>query len=280
MKKKIIAFDLDDTLCIAKSAMPAKISELFGMLLENYEVCVISGGNFMQFTLQVLDRLDVPAEKLNKLHLMPTCGTQYYRYDTDTGEWNQQYANNLTEEQKTRATNALIESAKKLGLWEESPHGEIIEDRGSQVTLSALGQQAPADAKYAWDPTGEKKIAIRDAVAPLVPDLEARAGGTTSVDITLKGVDKAYGIKHLIDEVGVNADEILFIGDKLEEGGNDYPVKAMGIDTIAVEKWQDTALVIETLNKVQVELDYPNDLKMAPVQMQMTMLIKENAPSE
>jgi len=44
-------------------------------------------------------------------------------------------------------------------------------------------------------------------------------------------------------------DEILFIGDKLDEGGNDYPVKAMGIDTIAVEKWQDTALVIETLVK-------------------------------
>jgi hypothetical protein len=36
----------------------------------------------------------------------------------------------------------------------------------------------------------------------------------------------------------------------LEEGGNDYPVKAMGIDSIPVRKWEDTALVIETLNKV------------------------------
>jgi hypothetical protein len=44
--------------------------------------------------------------------------------------------------------------------------------------------------------------------------------------------------------------DILFIGDKLEEGGNDYPVKAMGIDTIAVEKWEDTAMVIEALIKV------------------------------
>jgi phosphomannomutase len=250
MTKKIIAFDLDDTLCVAKSAIPTQISQLMGALLDNYEVCVISGGNLTQFKLQVLNQLNVPAENLTKLHLMPTCGTQYYRYNSEAQDWDQQYANNLTDEQKVRATNALMESAKKLGLWTEKPYGEVIEDRGSQVTLSALGQQAPAEEKYAWDPTGEKKLAIRDAVAPLVPDLEARAGGTTSVDVTLKGVDKAYGMKHLIDATGVSMEEILFIGDKLEEGGNDYPVKAMGIDSIAVEKWQDTALVIETLNKV------------------------------
>lgn len=249
MTKKIIAFDMDDTLCIAKTPIPQEISEALGELLGNYEVCVISGGNFTQFKIQVVDRLSVSPEKLSRLHLMPTCGTQYYRYDVSTSDWVQEYANNLTDEQKSRATNALMESAKKLGLWEENPYGEVIEDRGSQVTLSALGQQAPADLKYAWDPTGEKKFAIRDAAAPLVPDLDARAGGTTSVDITLKGVDKAYGMKHLVDAVGVSSDEILFIGDKLEEGGNDYPVKAMGIDTIAVQKWQDTALIIDTLNK-------------------------------
>lgn len=250
MSKKIIAFDLDDTLCIAKSPMPVQISNLMAALLDNYDVCVISGGNLTQFKLQVLDQLSVSAEKLTRMHLMPTCGTQYYRYNVESQDWDQQYANNLTDEQKERATNALMESAKKLGLWEENPYGDVIEDRGSQVTLSALGQQAPADAKYAWDPTGVKKLAIRDAVAPLVPDLEARAGGTTSVDVTLKGVDKAYGMKHLIEATGVTMEEILFIGDKLEQGGNDYPVKAMGIDTIAVEKWQDTALVVETLNKV------------------------------
>jgi HAD superfamily hydrolase (TIGR01484 family) len=250
MIRKIIAFDLDDTLCVAKSPIPDQISKLLGELLNKYEVCIISGGKLEQFKLQVIDRLDISAAHLDQLHLMPTCGTQYYRYDATSHDWAQQYADHLTDEQKARATNALMEGAKKLGLWEENPYGEVIEDRGSQVTLSALGQKAPAELKYAWDPTGEKKMAIRDAVAPLVPDLEARAGGTTSVDVTLKGVDKAYGMKHLIEATGVTMQEILFIGDKMEEGGNDYPVKAMGIDSIAVERWQDTALVIETLNKV------------------------------
>jgi HAD superfamily hydrolase (TIGR01484 family) len=250
MPKKIIAFDMDDTLCIAKSPISGQISNLLDDLLSKYDVSIISGGNFTQFKIQVIDQLKVGSEKLSRLHLMPTCGTQYYRYDVMRCEWIQEYAISLTDEQKSRATNALKTSAQELGLWEENSYGEVIEDRGSQVTLSALGQRAPSDEKYAWDPKGEKKMAIRDAVAPLVPELDVRAGGTTSVDVTLKGVDKAYGMRQLIKATGVSMDEILFIGDKMEKGGNDYPVRALGIDSIAVEKWQDTALVIDTLVKV------------------------------
>ena len=63
--------------------------------------------------------------------------------------------------------------------------------------------------------------------------------------MTTIGIDKAYGMKKLIEALGISKEEILFIGDKLEEGGNDYPVKAFGIDTIAVDGWQDTALALE-----------------------------------
>ena len=52
-------------------------------------------------------------------------------------------------------------------------------------------------------------------------------------------------MRKLMDALEVGKDDILFIGDKLEEGGNDYPVRAMGVDTIAVEGWEDTALVLE-----------------------------------
>ena len=66
---------------------------------------------------------------------------------------------------------------RELGLWEENPWGNIIEDRGSQITFSALGQEAPLDAKRAWDPDGTKKAALRDAVQPDVPELDVRGGG-------------------------------------------------------------------------------------------------------
>ena len=243
--KKLIAFDLDDTLAITKSPISDRMAELLEKLLQFYDVCVITGGSIEQIKKQVADRLEIDALLLRKLHLMPTCGTRYYRYEENSNGWKQQYAEDLSPEQKKRIIAVLEEAARNLGYWEEKPAGEIIEDRGSQVTYSALGQQATPEAKYAWDKDGTKKHAIRNYAAEKLDDLEVRVGGTTSIDVTTIGIDKAYGMKKLIEALGISKDEILFIGDKLEEGGNDYPVKAFGIDTISVEGWENTAHVLD-----------------------------------
>ncbi len=249
--KKLIAFDLDDTLAITKSPISDRMSGLLARLLEKHDVCVISGGRLEQFEIQVTDRLDVPVHLLNKLHLMPTCGTRYYRYNELERKWALQYAEDLSAEQKTRIRSALESVAKEMGLWCESPKGEIIEDRYSQMTLSALGQQATPKEKYAWaEKYKDIRPVYRDKVAEHLPDLEVRIGGTTSTDVTLPGIDKAFGMQKLIEAIDISKDEILFIGDKLEEGGNDYPVKAMGIDSIAVDGWEDTAYVIEGIINV------------------------------
>ncbi len=246
MTKKVIAFDLDDTLAVTKSPISDEMNATLARLLEHYDVCVISGGSFEQFKKQIVDRLEVPAHKLNRLHLMPTCGTRYYRYDELNTEWELQYAEDLSEAQKKKIVEVLEKVSKELGLWEENPAGEIIEDRGSQVTMSALGQQATPEAKYAWaEKYKDARLVLRDKVAELLPDLEVRIGGTTSTDVTMIGIDKAYGMKKLIEAIDISKDEILFIGDKLQEGGNDYPVKAMGIDTIEVRNHEDTLFVLE-----------------------------------
>ena len=246
MTKKVIAFDLDDTLAVTKSPISDEMSAILGRLLEHYDVCVISGGNFEQFKIQVINRLDVSPQKLSRLHMMPTCGTRYLRYDEAKSEWATQYAEDLTEDQKKKIVEALEKVSKELGLWEENPAGEIIEDRGSQVTMSALGQQATPEDKYAWaEKFKDERLVLRDKVAELLPDLEVRIGGTTSTDVTMIGIDKAYGMKKLCEAMDIGKDEILFIGDKLQEGGNDYPVKAMGIDTIEVRHQEDTIFVLE-----------------------------------
>lgn len=246
MKRKVIAFDLDDTLAVTKSPISDRMSELLGKLLEHYDICVISGGNINQFHMQVVDRLDVPHHLLSRMHLMPTCGTRYYRYDELKGEWALQYAEDLTDAQKKAIRKVLEDVAREMDLWPSSPHGEVIEDRGSQMTMSALGQQAPAEEKYAWaEKYKDIRPVFRDKVAALLPELEVRIGGTTSTDVTMIGIDKAYGMDKLIQTIEISKEGILFIGDKLQEGGNDYPVKAMGIDSIEVDGWEDTALVLE-----------------------------------
>ena len=245
--KKVIAFDLDDTLAITKSPIDDRMGVLLTQLLDKFDVCIISGGKFEQFKKQVIDRLQATPQQLSRMHLMPTCGTRYYRYDEVTEQWAQQYAEDLTEQQKTTITTTLEKAAKELGYWEAAPAGEIIEDRGSQITYSALGQQATAEAKYAWDPDGTKKQKLRTLAAKELIDLEVRAGGTTSIDVTRIGIDKAYGMHKLIQELQISKADILFLGDKLQEGGNDYPVKAMNIDSLEVDRWEDTALALEAI---------------------------------
>lgn len=243
---RLVAFDLDDTLAPSKSALDATMIDLLVELLGYTEVCIISGGQFGQFVAQIIDKLpEISPQKLARLHLMPTCGTQYYR--SDAQGWTQVYAENLTGDEKNRARDAVEEAARRLGYWESETWGPILEDRGSQITFSALGQAAPVAAKIAWDVSGEKKNTLREAVQAQLPDLEVRSGGSTSVDITRQGIDKAYGMKRLAELTGVSLDDMLFVGDRLDEDGNDYPVKALGVECIAVEGWTDTAALLQDL---------------------------------
>ena len=242
---KLVAFDLDDTLAPSKSPLPARMDAALCSLLDHVDVCIISGGQMGQFRAQVLDNLHATDEELSRLHLMPTCGTRYYRYDN--GAWVERYAHDLAPDLDARAVSSLERHARALGLWEENPWGQIIENRGSQITFSALGQEAPLEAKRAWDPDGTKKAALRDAVAPDVPELDVRGGGSTSVDVTTRGIDKAYGMGKLVEETGIAASEMLFVGDRLDPEGNDYPVKAAGYATRAVSGWEECVSVIKEI---------------------------------
>lgn len=243
----MIIFDLDGTLTESKSAITGEMAKLLIKLLKNYQVCVISGGKFEQFEQQLLANLNASPEILEKLHIMPTCGTRYFTYDIDDKKWQMNYAEYFSDSEKKQIIKALESGIDELNLREPKPWGDLIEDRGSQITFSALGQKAPVVVKETWDPDGVKKNALREIVAAKIPEFEVHAGGLTSIDITKSGMDKGFGITRLSEMTGINLDEMLFIGDHLEKSGNDYSVKALGIDSMSVKNWHDTALIIETL---------------------------------
>jgi len=252
--KKVIAFDLDGTLAPSKSPLPYKIGELLARLLEQFQVCVISGGKFEQFEKQLLNNLHAEPKLLKNLHLMPTCGTRYYRFDLAKKNWQKIYAEDFTGPQKKKIITVLTETLKELGYLDKKTYGEIIEDRGSQITLSTLGQDIVDQLgdegvrlKEAWDPDNQKKDLIRERAAPRLEEFEVRVGGLTSIDVTRPGIDKAYGMEKLMSTLNVAKSDILFIGDRLGEEGNDYPVKAMGIDSIEVSHWQDTAKILQSI---------------------------------
>ena len=243
---QLIAFDLDDTLAPSKAPLPDAVAAVLARLLDRVAVAVISGGQIGQFREQVIARLTAATPAgLERLHLMPVTGTQYWRFDD--GAWVLRHEDGLSTDEKTAALTAIETVAKEFGYWEAETWGPILEDRGSQITFSALGQQAPVDAKKAWDPTGEKKNRLAAAVQAQLPGLSVRSGGSTSVDITRAGVDKGYALEKLADASGITIADMIFVGDRLDPEGNDYPVVRTGVRTHAVTGWEDTVAYLETL---------------------------------
>jgi hypothetical protein len=242
--KKLIVFDLDGTLADSKSAVDPEMSGLLHDLLGIVKVAVISGGGWPQFEKQLVSNL--PHDKLlANLSLLPTCGTKFYQYES--ADWKKIYSEDFTTDQREKILDSLKKAIGVADFKIEKLWGEQIEDRGSQITFSALGQKAPLDEKEKWDPDFAKRKKIKAIVDTFIPEFSVRIGGSTSIDITKPGIDKAYGIRKLRDLLGISIKEMIYIGDALYVGGNDYPAETAGVDCIQVKDPNETKRVIQTI---------------------------------
>ena len=241
--KKLIVFDLDGTLAESKSPIDVEMGILMRALLEISRVAVISGGDLPQFQKQILAHLP-SGTRLQQLSLLPTCGTRFFEY---TDDWHKLYSEDLTEHQKQNIISSLEHAIAQSGFQPDKHWGPLIEDRKSQITYSALGQQAPLEEKKVWDPHFAKRKKIQDLLVQALPEFSVRLGGATSIDITLPGIDKAYGIYKLRDILKISINEMIYIGDALFPGGNDAPARETGAVCIQVRDTDETKRVIETI---------------------------------
>ena len=241
--KKLIVFDLDGTLAESKSSLDAEMSRLLGDLLGIVKAAVISGGDWPQFEKQVLSHLPHDTSLAN-LSILPTCGTKFFRY---TGDWKKIYSEDFTASEKEKVVSSLKEAVEQAGFQAKKVWGEVIEDRGSQITFSALGQQAPLEEKKKWDSDFAKRKKIKAILDALIPEFSVRMGGATSIDVTKPGIDKAYGVRKLRDVLGISLKEMIFIGDALFPGGNDYPAEQAGVVSIPVRGPHETKRVVEAI---------------------------------
>jgi HAD superfamily hydrolase (TIGR01484 family) len=241
--KNLVVFDLDGTLAQSKSSLDDEMAGILNRLLLVTKVAVISGGNWAQFQKQVVSHL-AGDERLKKLSLLPTCGTQFYQY---VNGWDRLYAENFTPEQKEKIVGSLNTAIAQSGKKPEKVWGEVIEDRGSQITFSGLGQEAPLKEKVKWDPDFAKRKKMKAILGTLIPEFSVRLGGSTSIDVTKPGIDKAYGIKKLRDILHIAIEEMIFVGDALFPGGNDYPAEQAGCVSIRVRDPEETKRVIEAI---------------------------------
>ncbi|KAI0528463.1 HAD-like domain-containing protein [Xylaria digitata] len=240
----LVAFDLDGTLAESKQPLKDSMGEALADLLTVAHVAVISGGDWPQFQKQVASRLP-PRADLSKLWLMPTTGTKLYTYRD--GTWKLVYAELFDDDTKQQILTAFDTALEVTGFKPEQTWGNRIEDRGSQITFSALGQEAPIHAKEVWDPDFAKRKVIQADLRTRLPGLSINMGGATSIDITQKGVDKGYGLKRLNDASGIPLEQMMFIGDAIFPGGNDYPPKELGLPTVCVKDPNGTLAAIAAI---------------------------------
>jgi len=240
--KTMFAFDMDGTLALSKQPLDEEMGELLARLADVAKVAVISGGDWPQFEKQVVSRLPAHAKREN-IFILPTTGTKMFHWQD--GQWANVYADLFSDEERETIKKSLFEAVEEAGFAGEQTWGPQVEDRGSQITFSALGQEAPLGPKDAWDHDRKKREKLQKILQGKLPDLSINIGGATSIDITRKGIDKAYGLRRLAEVTGVAHEQILFMGDAIFPGGNDYPAKTMGLDTVRVRDVDETKAVLQ-----------------------------------
>jgi len=243
--KSLIIFDLDGTLTESKANLAPDMSRALAALLTKKKVAVIGGGTYQQFREQFTAKLTVPRALLGNLFLFPTTSTSFYRYRKG---WKKVYGMTLGKTDRQNIKRAFA-SAFTINHYRH-PHkvwGEIIEDRGTQITFSALGQRAPLRSKEAWNKNHDVRPRLMKTLHKLVPAFEVRRGGLTSIDVTKKGIDKAYGVRQIKKVLKIPIKKMLFVGDALYPGGNDYAARRTGVDCIAVRGPKDTKRIIQQI---------------------------------
>ena len=243
--KKIIVFDLDGTLAISKQGLDEEISLLLGQLLDIKKVAIITGGGFPQLQKQVIDKIPFYSDRLKNLYIFPTKGAMMYNFNGEV--WKKIYENTLSQEEKIKIIDAFDKASNEVNFLPKEHYGDVLEDRESQFTFSALGQDAPVELKQIWDKDVAKRKELKKHLDKYLPEFAVEIGGSTSIDVTQKSIDKAYAIEQIRDRLNIDIKDMLFIGDSIFEGGNDYSVVRTGVQNINVGDHNETKVIIKDI---------------------------------
>lgn len=243
-----ILFDLDGTLAVSKGAIDPEMASLLSKATHSLAIAIITGGNMSQIKKQVIDNL-LPKARLESLYILPTTGATMVAYQPATNTWDTVYQHRISDTQKERIIKAINNALAKSSFTIDPDNikGEQIEDRQSQITFSALGQEQLPEIKRAWDPDYRKRRELVELLSELNDECSVNYGGTTSIDITLAGIDKAFGIQQFYKHTKYDMNTGLFVGDEIKEGGNDYAATTTTIDIQSTTGPEGTKKIIQEI---------------------------------
>ncbi len=241
-EKTVIIADVDETICESNQVISPETAEVVNKLIKTgMAFAVISGTDVKELQRMVSSGLE------EEHHLLAASGTQYY-HQGRKGISTEIYSLELPQEERRVLLAALQKLIQHFSIPCHSPDHDQILDRKSQVTFSAIGRNAPLHLKKEFDPSGEKRKEWIEFLKNCLPQdaYELTIGGTTSIDITPQGRTKEHGIRAFARHHNIELSRIIYLGDKIYPGGNDYEA-SKAVDCIAVRNHHDAC---ETLKKV------------------------------
>ena len=242
---RVAIFDLDDTLAESFHSPAPEMLESLKRLLERIPVVIITGASFQRMHEQFLISFETHP-KVSQLYIFPTSSAQAYMYTQ--GEWKLLYDLALTKSDRECIKKGIVDAVAGIDALKGVPrYGEQIIDKGSQIAYTHVGVDAPKELKDSWDSDGGKRRALLSSLKKKLPEFEILMGGVTTIDITRKNVNKAYGVKWLAEHLGIPAEEMFYVGDAFSETGNDTVVIPTGIQWRAVSGPAETEQILDEL---------------------------------
>ena len=228
-----------------RSKKQETVIEKLVALSSRMPVAIISGASFERIERDVGKRLNLTHAHHGNFYMFPETAARCHHWKNNV--WETSYHFPIPFEERASITTALQEVVAELKLYEDTEDVSWIVERETSIAFVGVVKGASQAAKKAWDPDGKKRSRLANALQERLPGYEVRIGGTTTIDITRKGMTKAYGVEWLANELHIHPSDMLFIGDAFYEGGNDAVVIPTGIKTHATSGPEETEKLIDTL---------------------------------
>ena len=237
---RIFIFDIDGTLTPSRLQMTEKFAKFFDKWSNENKYYLVTGSDLdktkEQLPIAYIDRAEA---------IFTCCGNQMWRDDE------------LIYDNKFELTSKLKNALEVMLMSSQYKHryGNHIEDRGSMVNFSVVGRNCTQEQReeyYEWDKEKGERRKMSIFLKNKFKDLDAVIGGQISIDIYPKGNDKSQVLNVIEQERLTPPSEYIFIGDGIENGGNDYPLAELMDNTeicdwYHTKGWEHTKEILENL---------------------------------
>ena len=235
-RKKVVAMDLDATLCQHRSPIPPENLKALDALMKKYRCVMVGAGNAPRIYRQMGN---YPIEISGNYGMQESeiRDGKFVIVRAVTNEVDRAFFREKTDYLR-----------KKYGYTEYE--GEPLEFHASgMVTFGLLGTKPSAEHKVAFDPDRRKRRAMYREVCEIFKDYSVYIGGSTSFDFAGKQYNKYDATLDWAKRHGYALDDIVFIGDDFADGGGDSHVRIKGMDHIVINDYRNFANAVSVLLK-------------------------------